>query len=129
MYSFIFRAPVKKTRLSISSHCSFQLLHSLRARHDAVLIGINTLLFDNPRLNVRNPLPGISIPNIQPRPVVIDSNLSFAAISNILLDKPIVFTCYNSTNEDYQEKWLRANQVIQILGGDLVQCNSDADGR
>lgn len=120
---------MKRTRLSISSECSFQLLHSLRARHDAVLIGINTLILDNPRLNIRNPLPGINIPSIQPRPVVIDSNLSFVSLSIMLLDKPIIFTCYNSTNQDYEEKWLRAKQLVQSIGGDVVKCNNDGEGR
>ena len=49
-------APSDRTRMSISSPSSFALLHSLRKIHDAVLIGGNTLLYDNPRLTVRCPL-------------------------------------------------------------------------
>ena len=69
-------SPLERSRLDISSNCSFRLLHSLRAYHDVVLVGINTLEFDQPRLNVRDPLPGISVSyEQQPRAVVIDSNL------------------------------------------------------
>ena len=87
----------------ISSKCSFKLLHSLRACHDGntisttantntnttiatgVLVGINTVIFDQPRLNVRDPLPDtytiITDKNDnQPRPIIIDSNLKILDI-------------------------------------------------
>lgn len=60
------------------------------------MIGINTLQQDYPSLTVRQPLSTIDIPNIiQPRPIVIDSKLRFTSIEKILLNKPIIFTCYN----------------------------------
>jgi len=37
---------MSKERMSISSETSFKLLHSLRSRHDGILIGINTLVCD-----------------------------------------------------------------------------------
>jgi 3,4-dihydroxy 2-butanone 4-phosphate synthase/GTP cyclohydrolase II len=55
--------------LVISNDASLMLTHQLRARHDAILIGIGTLLADDPRLNVRLVL------GDDPQPVVLDNNL------------------------------------------------------
>ncbi|MBV7330418.1 dihydrofolate reductase family protein [Chloroflexi bacterium TSY] len=54
---------------TLSSHESLQLTHSLRAVHDVILVGIGTILADNPRLNVR------LATGKNPRPVVVDSQL------------------------------------------------------
>lgn len=56
-------------RLMLSGPESMRMTHQLRAQHDAILVGIGTLLIDNPRLNVRL----VDGPN--PQPVVLDSQL------------------------------------------------------
>ena len=94
-------APLNRTRLDISSKTSFQLLHSLRATHDGVLVGINTVLCDQPQLNVRNPLSGVTIPKQQPKSLIIDTDLRILEVSdNLLLQEPIVFTCVSEDEED-----------------------------
>jgi hypothetical protein len=40
-------------QVAISSPESFRMTHSLRARHDAIAVGVGTLLSDNPSLNTR----------------------------------------------------------------------------
>ena len=54
---------------AISNRESQVLTHELRAIHDALLVGVNTVIVDDPRLNVRL----ASGPN--PIPVIVDSNL------------------------------------------------------
>ena len=55
--------------LGISGGPALDFTHRLRAMHDAILVGVNTVLTDNPRLTVRR----VEGPN--PRPVVVDSHL------------------------------------------------------
>lgn len=54
---------------SISGDQTLFMTHQLRAMHDAILVGINTVLVDNPRLTVRH------VPGKSPVPIVLDSNL------------------------------------------------------
>jgi 3,4-dihydroxy 2-butanone 4-phosphate synthase/GTP cyclohydrolase II len=54
---------------AFSGHAALEMTHALRAAHDAILIGIGTVLIDNPQLNVRY----AAGPN--PRPVILDARL------------------------------------------------------
>ncbi|MEI7448964.1 MAG: RibD family protein [Desulfomonile sp.] len=64
--------------LALSGRQSLKLTHKLRAEHDAILVGIGTVLSDNPRLNVR------LVDGDNPRPIVVDSRLRLPLDCNLL---------------------------------------------
>jgi 3,4-dihydroxy 2-butanone 4-phosphate synthase/GTP cyclohydrolase II len=64
--------------LALSGSQSLALTHGLRAGHDAILVGIGTLLADNPRLNVR------LVEGKDPQPIVVDSRLRFPSYAQLL---------------------------------------------
>ncbi|KAH6607472.1 riboflavin biosynthesis protein Rib7 [Trichoderma cornu-damae] len=61
-------APGVRTRLSGPG--SKAMTHYLRTRHSSILVGVSTVLADDPALNCR-----IARASSQPRPIVIDANL------------------------------------------------------
>ncbi len=62
-------ALVPGVHLDLSSPPALVFTHRLRSAHDAILVGIGTVLADNPRLTVR------LWEGPQPQPVVLDSRL------------------------------------------------------
>ncbi len=63
---------------ALSGPESLALTHQLRAAHAGILVGIGTLLADDPRLNVR------LTPGADPQPVVLDSRLRFPPGARLL---------------------------------------------
>ena len=57
------------TPFPISGPASLTMTHALRATHSAILVGIETVLADDPALTVR------LVPGDSPRPVILDSQL------------------------------------------------------
>jgi len=57
--------------LSLSGRESLKLWHRLRVYHDAILVGIGTVLADDPQLNVR------LVTGNDPQPVILDTKLRF----------------------------------------------------
>ncbi len=74
--------------LSLSGTESMQYTHQLRAAHDAILVGIGTVLSDDPRLNVR------LVEGASPRPIVLDRELRCPIDARCLevSRRPIVIT-------------------------------------
>ncbi len=71
----------------LSSPESLMITHRLRAAHDGILVGIGTVLADNPRLTVRLPAgegidAGAEIAS--PQPVVLDAQLRFPLTAALL---------------------------------------------
>jgi riboflavin-specific deaminase-like protein len=73
---------------ALSGPESKRMTHQLRAWHDAILVGIGTLLADDPRLNVR------LVSGSDPQPVILDSYLRTPPGARLLQEgrKPWIIT-------------------------------------
>lgn len=76
-------AATRGERLRISGPESMAMTHGLRSLHDAILVGINTVLADDPRLSVR------LVEGPSPRPIVLDSALRLPLSSRLVAEAPL----------------------------------------
>jgi len=76
------------TPTTLSGDESMELTHRLRAMYGAILVGVGTILSDDPRLTTRG------VPGNSPRPVVLDRELRTPPTARLFGDgyrQPIVF--------------------------------------
>lgn len=102
----------------ISGDASRKMVHEWRSRYDAVMVGRNTALLDNPRLTVRH------IEGRQPRRVVIDGKLELPRKLNLFTDqfeqKTIVITHNRQKFENEADPMLSILQSNYFRGQTLL---------
>jgi 3,4-dihydroxy 2-butanone 4-phosphate synthase/GTP cyclohydrolase II len=98
--------------LVLSGNQSMIFTHSLRAFHDAILVGIGTVLADNPRLNVR------LVEGRSPQPVIVDSRLRFPPYANLLRNgrSPLIATSQGADDERREALEAAGAQVLRLPG-------------
>ena len=96
--------------MALSSAQSTLFTHFLRGLHEGILVGIGTVLADNPRLTVRE------VSGRNPRPVILDSRLRFPLYSWILRQemKPWIFTIPSADRERQTELEKAGARVIRV---------------
>jgi diaminohydroxyphosphoribosylaminopyrimidine deaminase/5-amino-6-(5-phosphoribosylamino)uracil reductase len=75
----------------ISSPASLKLAHKLRATHDAILVGVNTVIKDNPELTTR------LVKGRNPVRVILDSKLRIPLDSKVLTNQSAAKTLVAAT--------------------------------
>jgi len=82
--------------LGLSGAEAMRLTHQLRSLHDGIMVGIGTVLSDDPQLTVRE------WPGSNPQPIVLDSRLRMPATARLCqhADKNCwILTCLNGDGE------------------------------
>jgi len=102
----------------ISGEASLRLAHELRAAHQAVMVGVGTILADNPRLTVR------LIDGRSPRRIVVDSTLRVPLESHVLTDGA-ADTIVATTPRAPEDRIM----AVRRQGADVVVVPQDAGGR
>jgi len=81
---------------ALSSAEAMAYTHGLRAAHDAILVGVDTVLADDPRLNVR------LVSGASPQPIVLDSHLRIPLTCRLIAQPvhPLWVLCSNSVQTE-----------------------------
>lgn len=112
---------------ALSGEAALKLTHAIRSSHDGILVGIGTVIADDPQLNVR------LVDGPTPQRVILDSTLRIRPSSRLLNDsgqKPWIF-CASEADESailslrskgvqvwpvsHQEKGLSIPEILRVL--------------
>lgn len=104
--------------LALSGHQALVLTHQLRAAHEAILIGIGTVLADNPRLTVR------LARGRNPQPIIADSRLRFPADAKLLQQADRATWIATSQQADGQRQ-----EVLEAAGARVLRLPTNARGQ
>lgn len=92
-------------------------VHRYRHEHDAILVGVNTVLKDNPSLTTRLPNGGKS-----PIRVILDTNLKTPLHSNIIVDQKAptwIIVGNQVTDSKIQEYMSQGVKILQLNEGKI----------
>lgn len=96
----------------ISNAESRQIVHTLRHRHQAIMIGAQTAIADDPQLTTRLPVPGL-----HPIRIVVDSTLRIPSEARMLNDglaKTVILTTDGASEGRAEE--------LRGLGAEVIRC-------
>lgn len=97
--------------LALSGPESLAYTHQLRAAHSAILIGVNTVISDNPQLTVRHAVG----PN--PQPVILDSQLRCPPTARLLSHPThkLWILCTENADREHARSLENAGAIITYL--------------
>lgn len=101
----------------VSGESSLRLAHELRAAHDAVMVGIGTVVADDPRLTVR------LVEGRSPMRVIVDSTLRIPIGANVIADRSSR-TIVATTPLAPQDR----ARAICAAGGEVLRARADESG-
>jgi 3,4-dihydroxy 2-butanone 4-phosphate synthase/GTP cyclohydrolase II len=101
----------------ISGPEALRLTHRLRAIHDAILIGIGTVLADDPQLTVR------LVEGRQPQPIVVDSRLRFPLTARLLRGPVRPWIVTTERADPSRQK------ALEAAGARVLRLPADDEGR
>ncbi len=94
-------------------------VQELRVSHDAVMVGINTVSTDDPRLTVRD------VPGRDPIRVVVDSKLRLPMTSQLVTSAHEIPTCVVTTVESSRS----TGESLEAAGVNVIRVPATAEGR
>lgn len=103
--------------VTLSNEASLEITHHLRAWHDGIMVGIGTVLSDNPRLTARG------VDGDQPCPIVVDTHLVLPAQAHLLEHpKPPIVFCGMHVAQDKR-------RLLEKRGCRIIPVAEDASGK
>lgn len=92
----------------ISNGQAREIVHTLRHRHQGIMVGVGTVIADNPSLTTR-----LEVPGLHPVRIVIDSALRTPLDANVVADgqAPTIIVATAAADPARRRRWKR--QALQ----------------
>ena len=103
--------------MALSGPESLRLTHALRAAHEGILVGVDTVLADDPQLTVR------LVEGPQPQPIVLDSRLRFPTRARLLAHPRGVWIATTPQRDTGRDR------ALEVRGARLLVMDADEAGR
>lgn len=87
-------------------------VHTMRHRYASIMVGVNTILQDDPSLTSR-----LSVETLQPRPIIVDSTLRIPLTSKIISERASECIIFTSEHADLYKK-----EQLEQLGATVITC-------
>lgn len=83
-------------------------VHTLRHRHQGIMVGVNTIIADNPSLTTR-----LEVPGLQPVPIIVDSRLRIPEDAKVL-ERPgaVLLSTYQAPPERIKSLEAQGHKVL-----------------
>lgn len=94
----------------ISNEASREMVHTLRHRHQAIMVGVGTVIADDPQLTTRLAVPGLS-----PIRIVVDSKLRIPSSAKLLTDGLAETIILTTEGADKSKRLLLENAGINVI--------------
>lgn len=108
----------QKEPLALSGPESWTLTHQIRACCDSILVGIGTILADDPRLSVRE------IGGRSPQPIILDTHLRTPPDAKCVQRNDVTPWIINRQNNSIEKI-----RVLEEAGARPLQCSTGNDGK
>ncbi|MDH6671817.1 diaminohydroxyphosphoribosylaminopyrimidine deaminase/5-amino-6-(5-phosphoribosylamino)uracil reductase [Paenibacillus sp. LBL] len=94
----------------ISSEESRELVHTLRHRHQGIMVGVSTVIADNPSLTTR-----LSVGGLHPVRIIVDSSLRMPLDSHVVSDGTAPTWILTTEQADEGKRTLLEEREIQVI--------------
>jgi diaminohydroxyphosphoribosylaminopyrimidine deaminase/5-amino-6-(5-phosphoribosylamino)uracil reductase len=102
-------------RMMVTGQPAFERVQAMRAEYDAIMVGLGTVIVDDPRLTVRRP----PLPDPQPVRIVVDSQARIALDTNLVKtarDVPLWLMVGEDAEEDRVGALEAAGVIVKRVG-------------
>jgi diaminohydroxyphosphoribosylaminopyrimidine deaminase / 5-amino-6-(5-phosphoribosylamino)uracil reductase len=114
----------KNDSMWISSKASREFVQGLRKSHDAIMVGINTVLCDDPCLSIRYPQSAKGYKKRQPVKIIVDTNLKTPVNARILSKLSPGNTIIAAMHKASADK----EKILKSKGADIIRIRQDKKG-
>jgi 3,4-dihydroxy 2-butanone 4-phosphate synthase/GTP cyclohydrolase II len=104
--------------LALSGPESWKLTHQIRAACDSILVGIGTVLTDNPQLSVRK------VDGRNPQPIILDTHLRTPLNAKCVQRKDLSSWLINGGTDSFGKI-----QALENAGAKPLTCETGSDGK